>query len=207
MPGSLLEGISLNAIMTYAPIGISVLALIISGMSLRISFRKDNREILAERPTATAEITGSDLRGWHVVAVKVINRSSVGQRWTNIEVRRPRNARLIANDESLYIKEARTRRLIDPLPFERAGRKVPLDVRLEEFGTEAPAFNGIRMGEGDTCHRSFLLFVPPSMRPINLSIRVSLRSMEPVERSTFIDVRRTATDVTSTARDKTSGTH
>jgi len=200
----------MNAFATYAPIVIATIALLISMLSLRISRQKHQREMLAERPTATAEITPTGQPGWLEVSLRVINRSSVGQQWDDIRVVKPTGCLLLEVNEKLRTKDPITtwkKIFVNPLPVEQASARLKVGVRLKETGKEAPAMNGVRIGYGDNHFVSFLVFVPPSQRRKRLSIRVSLRSMEPVERSSLIDIKRTALADTSTAKDKISGTN
>jgi hypothetical protein len=183
-----------TAFTTYAPIAIAVLALVVSGLSFWVSRMNYRRAVLAELPTATAELTTIGKPGWYRVMITVTNRSGVGQRWTDVEIRKPRGGLLIEEDDKLRRKNPERSweiSYVTPLPVESGKVRLPINVALKPFGEDATIVLNLKMSEGDAHSRPLLLFVPPSSRAKRISIRVNLHSREPVERHSLIDVRRT----------------
>ncbi|MCK1693682.1 hypothetical protein [Bradyrhizobium sp. 144] len=191
-----------SSFVTYGPIAISVLALIVSGLSFWISRLNYQRAVLAERPVASATIRPIAQAGWYRVDLKVENRSPVSQRWTEVEFRRPRGTGAIAERDA-YVKKAdvnMANALMNPLPQDQVKRTLRIDTLMKQHGGQANMLLGhIKAAEGDTHVRSFVVFVPPSRRSKTLSMRVNLSSVEAVERETVIDIKRTLPQAASTA--------
>src|ERR1700688_345124 len=181
----------------WAAIGslaISVLALIIAGMSLRISWRKDRREIEAMQTTGFATIEPvADQQNWYEVTIKIENRSDHGWRLTAIDIHWPLRVRGMRAREALAISPSGEYETISPLPMEKTLRKLHFDEVIRKAGTQpARSSYGLQIGTGDSHVETIFVFVPRrSFWSRVLSMRVSLSSMLPVERPTFIDIKRT----------------
>jgi hypothetical protein len=95
----------------------------------------------------------------------------------------------------------------NPLQPADAKQTLEANVTLAKAGNEPPQFHGFRLGPGDNHSADLVMFVPSAKLSKIASIRLTLRSMESIERKTLIDIRRTLPQVTSTAAASTKNAH
>jgi hypothetical protein len=191
------------AIKDYAPIAISALALLISVLSYRTVHRNERRTVESTKPLFTARVSGiKGQANWFSIYFSIENRANHGYRCNYIEFRRPWISRGLSFHQASAPKESANpwegRELIDPLPLERAQRKVPMNFELAKAGTA-----GSGHSPGATHWGTIYVYVPPWILSLSksLSMRVSLSSIEGKERESFFAIKRTLPAATKTTTD------
>lgn len=166
-----------------APIGISVIALVVSAAGFFLAWRRDRRDSAGKMPIATARISRvRDRDNWFEVQVKLQNRSDHGWRSTEMRVLKPRGAKLMMHSDG-YGGESWNPEMLNPLPIARAAASLPIwnsVVGLSENATNH---------EKHHSYLSVFLFVPEAGRAVSLQMR--LLSVEPVERRLDLTIKRT----------------
>lgn len=199
-----------GAFVIYAPITIAIISLIISGLSLWISRMNYRRSVLSEEPIASASIEPMGIAHpcWHRVTLRVENRRPHAIRWNTITIRSPRGAvGMFERDGFAATMPNFPRVLMSDLPHELATTTIRIGSLIAKAGTEPSKFRGLSLSSGDRHSALLLVFVPPSRRSKILSIRLSLSSIEAVERETVIDIKRTLPQLISTAPASATRTH
>lgn len=178
--------------------------MLISLLSCRVSKRNEKREIESSKPLITAgmsSVTGQP--GWIRVYWSVHNRADYPYRCNYIELTRPwftiglrdRYAHQPPPKEQPWKGGGP---LLDPLPIPEATKKIPMNFSIARAGAEGRHESSAYW---DTIYvyilpRTFLQRVFPSSKVF--SMRVSLSSIEAIERESFFTVKRTITDEAET---------
>jgi hypothetical protein len=198
MPKDLSVG---QSIAIYAPILIAALALLVSGLSMWLGVLNYRRAVMTERPVATASIRTTAQADWYLVTVKVDNRKSCGVRWDATTFRKPRGALAMHEREGRVVKSDvnAPNVLQNPLPISKGRKSVASNASLAQVGKDAVRNFGIVFAIGSTHELPFLAFVPASRSSRKLSIRVTLFSIDAVERKIEIDIIRTLPQASKTA--------
>jgi hypothetical protein len=120
-----------ETVKTWGPLGISLLALLLSFLSYRATKRNEKRTITESKPIASAtvrEIEGED--GWFVFEIKIENRSSHGYRGDRINLGWLTKAKALsfsqAHDSNFYNEMIIKR----PLPLSEATRSLPVSFEI-----------------------------------------------------------------------------
>lgn len=92
------------------------------------------------------------------------------------------------------------RKLMEPLPTEKATRKIGIDLVVREGGTQREKIGPVVLGIGDSQSREFFVWLGSS-GPAHLSMKVSLSRISEDERRKFITVKRRLPAVMSNAAD------
>lgn len=174
-----------------APIIISVFALLVASLSMIISYLGYRRNVNAEEPTASATVEPlPGHKDWFKVLITIVNRRPHGYQLEAIIFKRPRSARALRywGAHEQYAGKSVMRA---PLPKEDAKKILRMSVELTKAGIAAPTFHQIRMGQGEDHKETLFVFARRSILSRTLSMRVILRSIEPIERKTEIAIKRT----------------
>ena len=158
---------------TYLPIVISVLALLVSGLSMWISFLVYRRAVQREQPLLTAKLTPFHQQpGWFKMNLRLESRSTHGWRCDVIRF-------MTWGARGMTWGDYGDVELIDPPPMRLTKKTLPLNMEVTRGGVP---------GESHT--ETLFVFVPPSKWRKTLFMRASLRSIEPIERTTEIAITR-----------------
>jgi len=187
----------------WLPITISALALLISGVSAFISIKLYRHIVHSELPQMFATVRLLAGRpGWYRVELFLRSRSSCGWRAAKCQILKPRRARAISMSDAMQEDGAGGRGIGETLPSDAARRSLPLTLGVGKAGDSATYHDGPMHAPGDTNTEIIYVFVPPSIWSrwsSVLSIRISLLSIESVERRMNVTIVRTLPQATNTA--------
>ncbi|MGA7673743.1 MAG: hypothetical protein WCA78_01700, partial [Rhizomicrobium sp.] len=79
--------------------------------------------------------------------------------------------------------------------------RIERNVEITKSGIVAPRMGVTRMGPGDDYRDELFVFAPTTIFSSHLTMRVTLLSMEPLEREVFISINRTLHATSNTAHD------
>lgn len=174
----------------YAPIVISVGALIILLMSYLTVRRNERRLLEGKNPIITANITPVENQPrWFLISFSVENRADVRFRCDFVTIKRPWFVRGIDGPQSRQykIKEElwQSAPLKRTLPISSARRRIPMNFTLAKGGVLSSG-----PFPGATHWDVIYVYAPPWWWSRSLSMLVSLTSIEAKERTKLFTVRR-----------------
>lgn len=177
----------------------SIAALTVALASFALALSVHRRQIRAELPLVTAELSPHAL-GWWRLDVTVMNRSAVPWRIERARVTKPREGKII-RQSSLRRPNAARPWQVDTLPLpepETVTRDIEIRVSLQPAGTEG---DPLIVGSRDRHSEALLVFLTrsTSSRRRAISISLILRSNAADRRSTTIAITRTLTEAKSIA--------
>jgi len=190
----------MTIIRDFGPIVISVFALIVAVLSYLSARRNEQRSIRSKEPLITASISRvKDQPGWFSISFSVESRANHGYRCNYIEIRRPLFARGISTEQaSGPVDLYGDRKLINPLPLQRASRKAPMNFEKGKAGSVRSQGGS---SPGAKHWDTIFVYVPRWILSKSLSMRVSLSSIEAEERESFFTVNRTLPAAAKTMMD------
>ncbi len=177
-----------EVVKTWGPLGISVLALLLSFLSYRATKRNEKRTIAESKPIASAtvrEIEGED--GWFFLQIKIENRSSHGYRGDRIDLRWPTKATGLslsqAQDSNVYSEMI----IKHPLPLSEAKRSLSVSFEISKGGISGkPHPHSVN----DTHYETMYVHIPRRWFYRTLVFEVRLASMEGLEKTEAIRIWR-----------------
>lgn len=179
---------------------VSTFALLIAGFSLWISWRRDRREILANEPTAFAEVRLlPEHENWYEVVVTIENRSDVNIRLKQIEIIRPFRARGFRKWDVMVRTPTGNSAVPEVLDRDTASRKLSYNTRIRPAGSNASFAGMVKMGAGDTHSETLFVFGRPSRVFNTVAMRLTLSSDTAIERLKSIEIIRTLPQAAKTA--------
>lgn len=174
-----------------------ITGMVTGALALYVSWRVYRRQVLADLPVVTADVTPHSPNWWEVT-VTVENRSRAEWQTEQMSVRRPFGAKIIHRYRAVVPDEAEPWKpgaLVLPDPATMSKRVRPgIRVLPEGDGSSRPVF----MGTSDRHSVTFLLHASPSFwRGRRLSLRLSLSSNESIHRRSTKTITRQLIDARS----------
>ncbi|NTS31382.1 hypothetical protein HQ945_08965 [Phyllobacterium sp. BT25] len=182
--------------MEYFNFGASVVSALAAVAAAIIAWRVYRTQSQVDRPAVEVQLERINR---HIIKLSVIilNRSDVGLKAESLRVKSPKEATLVAenlvgsfNDMGNWMVD------FDALDGSKFDRNTTMSVSIGPRGSK-----GTRWGEGERQRQDLLLFVQPSSRSRILSMRLTLVSMEAVQRRTTIAITRALDAENSIAAD------
>jgi hypothetical protein len=175
-------------IISVAALLVSSLMLLVSGLILMISYRVFRRNVLSEKPLLTGILHPLEEPGWFSLNIELRSRSSYGWAADSLRIIWPPSGRLLTL-AAAYTNphgDPADPILRNPLPIAEATREIPLGLQVNRIG--------------HTHRVTVFVFARSSIWSRTLSMRASLRSIEPIERRIEIPIIRTLPHTPKTVR-------